>query len=160
MWMKDDMTQLQEFREAVPTTSWKNALTEWTPEDIWICSTNDMGMRVESALIQAHKSCFFNIPSIICFDLNESIKHIYHIQRKSIQILDNNEIIKAYISIMINILFEIVLCGFSTKWKYASWKTIYQIQEQTIKVLKYYFIMDYSLEGQINNVIYIACSRV
>ena len=42
--MKDDMTQLQEFHKAIPTTSWKNALTEWTPENIWICFTNNMSM--------------------------------------------------------------------------------------------------------------------
>ena len=44
IWMKDDITQLQEFRKAIPTTLWKNALTEWTPEDIQICFTNDMGI--------------------------------------------------------------------------------------------------------------------
>ena len=115
MWMKDDITQLQEFREAIPTTSWKNALTEWTPEDIWICSTNDMGMRVESALIQAHKSRFSNVSSIIRFDPDESVKHMYRIQGKPVQIPGSNEIIEAYVGTMVNVSLEIVLHGLPAK---------------------------------------------
>ncbi|GBC45084.2 hypothetical protein GLOIN_2v1477001 [Rhizophagus irregularis DAOM 181602=DAOM 197198] len=160
MWMKDDMTQLQEFREALPTTSWKNALTEWTPEDIWICSTNDMGMRVESALIQAHKSRFLNVPSIIRFDPDESIKHMYRIQGKPVQIPGSNEIIEAYVGTMINVPLEIVLRGLPAEWKYAGWGTIHRIQGQTVEPPKRCFIVDHSLEGWINNAVYTACSRV
>ena len=122
MWMKDDMTQLQEFREAIPTTSWKNALTEWMPEDIWICSTNDMDMRVESALIQAHKSHIPNVLSIIRFDPDESIKHMYHIQGKPVQIPGSNKIIEAYVDSIVNIPLEIILRGLPAEWKYASWE--------------------------------------
>src|SRR6266496_4825577 len=109
--MKDDMIQLQEFCETIPTTSWKNALTEWMPEDIWICSTNDMDMRVESALIQAHKSHIPNVLSIIRFDPDESIKHMYHIQGKPVQIPGSNKIIEAYVDSIVNIPLEIILRG-------------------------------------------------
>jgi len=82
MWMKDDNTQLQEFRNYIPKTSWNDALVQWTPKDIWICSTNDMGMHVENALLQAHASRFPNESSIIRFDPDDSVKHKYRIQGK------------------------------------------------------------------------------
>lgn len=84
MWMKNDIAQLLEFRKAIPKTAWENALTQWTPNNIWICSTNDMGIRVESALLQAHASHFSNEPSVIRFDPDDSIKHKYCIQGKPV----------------------------------------------------------------------------
>ncbi|CAG8463930.1 2912_t:CDS:2 [Acaulospora morrowiae] len=126
MWMKNDIIQLLEFCKAIPKTTWENALAQWTPNNIWICSTNDMGMRIESALLQAHASHFPNEPSIIRFDPDDSIKHKYRIQEKPVQIPSSIEIIEAY--------------------KYAGWGTIHRIQGQTIEAPKHCFIVDHSLE--------------
>jgi hypothetical protein len=69
--------QLQEFRDAIPQTLWEKALEMWIPKDLWICSTNDMGLRVENELLQVHLSRFSNEPSIIRFEPNDSVKHKY-----------------------------------------------------------------------------------
>ncbi|RHZ88628.1 hypothetical protein Glove_21g17 [Diversispora epigaea] len=160
MWMKNDLAQLQEFRKAILKTTWENALAQWTPNNIWICFTNDMGMRVESALLQVHASHFPNEPLVICFDPDNSIKHKYHIQEKPIQIPGSIEIIEAYISTIVNVPLEIVLRRLPAEWKYVGWGTVHRIQRQTIEASERCFIVDYNLRGWINNTVYTACSRV
>ena len=85
---------------------------------------------------------------------------MYRIQGKPVQIQGSNEIIEAYVGMMINVPLEIVLRGLPAEWKYAGWKTIHRIQGQTVEPPKCCFIVDHSLEGWINNAVYTACSRV
>ncbi|CAG8572245.1 6654_t:CDS:2 [Ambispora leptoticha] len=151
MWMKNNITQLLEFYKTIPKTTWENALAQWTPNDIWICSTNDMDMQVESALLQAYASHFPNEPSVIHFNPDDSIKHKYYIQEKPVQISGSIEIIEAYVSTIVNVLLEIVLCRLSAEWKYAGWRTVYRIQEQTIEVPECCFIVDHSLRVALPN---------
>ncbi|CAG8608058.1 5380_t:CDS:2, partial [Diversispora eburnea] len=156
IWCMEDY----QFHKAIPKTSWENALAQWTPNDIWICSTNGMGMRVESALLQAHASHFFNKPSVIRFDPDDSIKHKYRIQGKPVQIPGSIEIIEAYVGTIVNVPLEIVLRGLPAEWKYAGWEMVHRIQGQTIEAPECCFIVDHSLRGWINNAVYTACSHV
>ena len=119
-----------------------------------------MGMHVENTLLKAHASRFPNELSIIRFDPDDSIKYKYHIQEKSVQIPDSNETIDAYVGTIVNVPLKIVLQGLPAEWKYAGWGTIHQIQGQTIETPQRCFIVDYSLEGWINNAVYTACSHV
>ena len=45
---------------------------------------------------------------------------MYYIQEKPVQISGSNEIIKAYIDIIVNISFKIILHRLPAKWKYAN----------------------------------------
>ncbi|RHZ89332.1 hypothetical protein Glove_16g107 [Diversispora epigaea] len=132
MWMENDIAQLLEFRKAIPKTSWENALTQWTPNDIWICSTND--------IVQLYQSHRFHRLQLEVDGTDET--------DEPVQIPGSIEIIEAYVGTIVNVPLEIVLRGLPAEWKYAGWGTA---PERC-------FIVDHSLRGWINNAVYTACT--
>ena len=77
MWCRSDSTQLRVFRDHTPAESFEQALRRTTPEDVWVCSTNALGGRVQTSLLWHHKANYPRLPTKIRFDPDDSIAHRY-----------------------------------------------------------------------------------
>ena len=91
MWCKPDSTQLRVFRDHAPAESFEQALRRTTPEDVWICSTNALGGRVQTSLLRHHKANHPRLPAKIRFDPDDSIAHRYKKQGQPVAIPGSGE---------------------------------------------------------------------
>ncbi len=160
MWCKSDSTQLRVFRDHIPAEPFEQAIQRTTPEDLWICSTNDLGGQVQTSLIRHHKANHPKLPAKIRFDPDGSIAHRYRKQGQPVAIPGSRKKVNAYKGTIVQVPLRIVEKGLPLEWKYAGWGTVHRVQGKTIQPPAKLFVVDHSLSGWVSNAVYTAVSRV
>ena len=120
-WMqcKSDSTQLRVFRDHTPAELFEQAILRTTPENLWICSTNNLGGQVQTTLIRHHKANHPKLPTKIRFDQDDSIAHRYRKQGQPVAIPGSPEKVNACNGTTVKVLLQIVERGLPLEWKYA-----------------------------------------
>ena len=160
MWCKSDSTELRVFRDHTPAEPFEQAIQRTTPEDLWICYTNDLGGQVQTTLIRHHKANHPKLPAKIRFDPDDSIAHRYRKQGQPVAIPGSCEKVNAYKGTIVQVPQQIVERGLPLEWKYAGWGTVHRVQGKTLAPPSKLFLIDHSLSGWVSNAVYTAVSRV
>ena len=160
MWCKSDSNQLRVFRDHIPAEPFEQAIQRTTPDDIWICSTNDLGGQVQTRLLAHHRANHPRLPAWIRFDPDASIAHRYRKQGQPIAVPGSHKTVPAYKGVRVQVPLELVEKGLPLEWKYAGWGTVHRVQGKTIQHPAKLFVVDHSLSGWISNAVYTAVSRV
>ena len=160
MWCQSDSTQLRVFRDHIPAETFEHAIQRTTPEDMWICSTNDLGGQVQTRLLRHHKANHPMLPAKIRFDPDDSIAHRYKKQGQPVAIPGSREKVNAYKGTTVQVPLRVVEKGLPLEWKYAGWGTVHRVQGKTIQAPGLLFIIDHSLSGWVSNAVYTAVSHV
>lgn len=153
MYLQPNDAQLQIFREDLFNADWEEALAMWTPNDVWLCSTNAMGDRVSEALLYEHERRF---PNELCPVRWLGSEHYGQVRK--ITIPGTIERVDAFTGQEAKVPLDVVKNGLSHGWAYAGWSSIHKYQSETFDQGKL-FVVDDSLEGWIDNAVYTACSR-
>ena len=160
MWCTSDGVQRAVFQARFRGIEFENAIQTTTPDDLWICSTNDLGAQVQNRLLAHHTANHPNLPAKIRFDPDKDISHRYKRQGRPIAIPGSLEMVAAYKGTTVQVPLSQIEKGLPPEWKYAGWGTVHRVQGSTIGPPKRLFIVDHRLSGWISNAVYTAVSRV
>ena len=73
VWLQSDSRQLEVFREEWAGVEFETAINQTRPDDIWVCSTNNMGAQVQRQLLEHHHKNYPRAPTSIRFDPDPSM---------------------------------------------------------------------------------------
>jgi len=161
IWRATDKEQLSVWRTQMPPTRFDEAVNEWHPRDLFLCSTNAMGSTTAARLLDEHRRRFPLELAPIRFAPDDSVSHKYKNSKALIDVPGTQEQVRAVRGTIAWVPLDAVdVEGLPPEWQYAGWGTIHCIQGKTLSAPRRLFVIDHQLEGWLSNAVYTAVSRV
>ena len=161
IWRTTDKEQLSVWRADMPPTRFDDALAEWHPRDLFLCSTNALGSTTAARLLEEHRRRYPLELAPIRFAPDDSVSHKYKNTKALIDVPGTHEQVRAVRGTIAWVPLDTVdVDGLPPEWQYAGWGTIHCIQGKTLSAPRRLFILDHMLDGWISNAVYTAVSRV
>ena len=162
IWHSSNQCQIDTFRERVLSTEFAEALAEWHPRDLFICSTHKMGAEVQGRLLAEHRRRYPAELAPIRFQPDKSVERKYRAKVRDgrVPVPGTTRVaptIKGHIEWVP--LSAVDVDGLPPEWKYAGWGTVHVTQGKTVDEPRRLFIMDHKLLT-FENAVYTSVSRV